>query len=245
MKRMLYGNVKLRCLFVLVCLLVVGGLDVASAQIFAQISCHEIAIMGAVKTPGRLNVQGRMRLSAVLTQAGGSTARAGKVVSVYHFCNCGPCSEAQKKTSEGIEYDLAAALQGQESANPYVEAGDIVMVPETKVVFVALNLLKQRSLDYVPGMTLTRAIALTEDVTTHSDLTRVRIHRTVVPGQAAERIVFNLKAIVQGRIEDPLLQPLDFLEISDEQGRFPLEGLRRLNWPTWDPPLLPHKSPNC
>jgi len=244
MNRTLYGNVKLRYLFMLICLLVAGGSDVARAQTFSQISCHEIAILGAVKTPGRLNVQGRMRLIEVLTLAGGPTARAGKVVSVHHFCNCGPCSEAQTKTPEGIEYDLPAALQGQESANPYVEAGDIVMVPETNVVFVAGNL-KKRSLVFVPGMTLTRAIALAEGVTTSSDLTRVRIHRKVATGEATEKFVFNLKAIVQGQIEDPLLRPLDILEVSDQQGRFPLDSQRMLDWPKWDPPLLPRKSPNC
>jgi protein involved in polysaccharide export with SLBB domain len=243
MNRTLYANLKLRCLFMLICLFAASGFDVARAQIFSPVGCHEIVVMGAVKTPGRLNVQGRMRLNQVLTQAGGSSARAGKAVSVFHFCNCGPCSEAQK-TAEGIDYDLSA-LHGQESANPYVEAGDIVIVPETNVVFVAGNLLKQRSLDYVQGMTLTRAIALAEAVTNNSNQTRVRIHRTVVTGQAAETFVFDLKAIVQGQIEDPLLQPLDFLEVSDEQGRFPLDGPRRLNWPTWDPPLLPRKSPNC
>lgn len=231
-------------LLMLICLLVAGGSDVARAQIFSQISCHEIAIMGAVRTPGRLNVQGRMRLVEVLTQAGGSTARAGKVVSVYHSCNCGP-SEAQTKTSEGTEYDLTAALQGQESANPYVEAGDLVMVPETNVVFVAGNLLNQRSLVYVQGMTLTRAIAFAGGVATSSDLTRVRIHRKVATGAATEKFIFNLKAIVQGQVEDPLLRPLDILEVSDKEGRFLLDSPRKLDWPTWDPPLLPRKSPNC
>jgi len=244
MNRTLYSSLKLRCLFMLICFLVAGGFDFARAQIFSPVSCQEIVVMGAVKTPGRLNVQGQMRLIEVLTQAGGSTARAGKVVSVHHLCNCGPCSEAQKIT-EGVKYDLPAALQGQESANPFVEAGDIVIVPETNIVFVAGNLLKQSSLVYVQGMTLTRAIALAGGVTTSSDLTRVRVHRTVATGPAAETFVFNLKAIVRGQIEDPLLRPLDMLEVSDEQGRFPLDGPRRLNWPTWDPPLLPRKSPNC
>jgi len=247
MNRTLYGKVKLRYLFMLICLLVAGGSDVARAQIFSQISCHEIAILGAVKMPGRLNVQGRVRLIDVLTRAGGPTARAGKAVGVYHSCTCGPCREAQTKTPASIEYDLLAALQGQASAKPYVEVGDVVVVPETNVVFVfvAGDLLQQRSLVYVQGITLTRAIALAEGVTTGSDLTRVKIHRKVATGEAAEKLIFNLKAIVQGQVEDPLLRPLDILEVSDQQGRFLLDGPRRLNWPTWDPPLLPRKSPNC
>jgi len=230
-------------LFTLICLLVAGIFHSAKGQTFSQISCREIAIIGAVKTPGRLNVQGPVRLSEVLTQAGGPTAGAGKIVRVHHFCNCGPCSEAQTKTHKAIEYDLPAVLQGKESANPYVEAGDFVSVPETNIVFVIGNFLRRR-LTYEEGMTLTRAISLAGSVITSSDLTRVRIHRTVAPGLATEKSVFNLKAIVEGQVEDPLLRPLDILEISDEQGQFlSPSGLRP---PIYlDPPLLPRNSPNC
>ena len=214
------------------------------AQDSSPVSCHEIAVIGAVKTPGRFKVQGRIRLSEVLTLGGGPISPAGRVVHVLHICSCYRCSESEAKDQKGMEYDLSATLQGRESANPYVQVGDLVIVPEAEFVSVIGNALRQQTFVYREGVTLTRAIALAGGVVKSSDLVRVKIRRPPYAGQSSDTKVVNLKAILQGSIEDPILRPYDILEVSDERGFF-LDNSFRLSPPLGDPPLIQRRSPNC
>lgn len=220
------------------------GLSQATAQ-SSQISCDEIAVIGSVKTPGRLKANGTVRLNEVLTKAGGPSSRAGRVVRVHHFCSCSRCSESDAQNSKDAEYDLPATLQGRENANPFVQVGDLVIVPEAEFVSVIGNVLRQQTFRYREGVTVTKAIALAGGPGKSSDLVRVKIHRLGPAGRYSEIIVVNLGEIVQGRMADPLLRVFDTVEVSNEQGRFFSDGPIRLSPPIWDPPLFPRKSSNC
>ena len=221
------------------------GQATSMAQGSSQISCNEMAVLGAVKAPGRFKVPGRHRILEVLAWAGGPSSLAGRVVRIHHSCNCAPCSESEAKNPKGVEYDLSAILKGRENA-AYVEAGDLVIVPEAQWVSVIGNALRQQTFVYREGMTLKRAIALAGGVARSSDLVRVKIHRLGSAGNYSEIIVVDLKAVIQGWSEDPLLRPFDTLEVSDEQGKFLSEGPGKIRPKYyWDPPLFPRKSPNC
>src|SRR5437773_85254 len=177
----------------------------ARAQSSSQTSCHEITVFGAVNMPGHFEMKRRMRLLEALAIAGGPNKRAGKTVRVIHSCKCSPCSEAETRTSD-IEYDLATALRGRDSANPNLAAGDLVIVPETEVVFTRGNVLSEKSLIFREGVTLTQAIA-TVGIARNSDLVRVKIHHPTTTSQRYSFEVVNLKAIKEGHVADPLLRP--------------------------------------
>ena len=225
-----------------------AGTKTASAQASSQIGCHEIAIVGAVKMPARLKIQGRMRLLEALAGAGGPTERAGKVVRVIHFCKCSPCNEGVAKVSN--EYNLADVLRGNADANPYIAAGDLVTVPEAELIFVVGNVLSQKSFVFREGVTLTRAIAMVGGVARSSDAVRIRIYRDPSTRTRSNPLTFTLKAILSNRTEDPVLQPRDIIEVSDEAGNFrrpftPPIGDPPLIHPFIDSPLFPRKSSNC
>lgn len=211
-----------RFLPVTLCLILVALVfwpDKAKAQ-GSQVGCHEIAVLGAVKTPGRLEIQGRMQLVEVLKRVGGASERAGKVVRVIHFCNCSPCAESEVKAPAENEYNLSVALAGKEEANPYVVSGDLVVVPEAELVFVIGNGSSQKSVVYREGVTLTQAIGAVGNVAGNSELVRVRLHRNPANGPGPLPLIFTLKAVLDKRNEDPVLQPRDIIEISDETGKF-------------------------
>jgi hypothetical protein len=214
----------------------------AAAQSPSQPGCDQITVLGAVKTPVRFKVEHSIRLHEALTTAGGPNELAGKVVRLLHWCKCFPCAAAG--VTSDIEYQLAAALQENAGANPYLVAGDMVLVPETEVVFARGNVLIQTSLVFREGVTLTRVIA-TVGIARNSDLVRIKIHH---PGTASQKYAFeivNLKAIKEGRETDPLLRPWDILEVSDEQGRFLSNAPSRFDQPFRDTPIFPRISPNC
>jgi SLBB domain len=220
------------------------------AQSQAPLSCHEVAIIGSVKAPGRFEIQARMRLVEALTKVGGPSERAGKVVRVVHTCNCLPCTQGEMTPPPSDEYNLPAALEGKEDANPYVMPGDIVIVSQVELVFVIGNVPSQKSLIYREGVTLTRAIAMVGGVSKSSDLVGIRIYRNSATRPRPNPLTFNLKAVLDSRSEDPVLQPSDIIEISDESGKFGLP----MSPPLWDPllmprdgdpPLIQRRSSNC
>lgn len=223
---------------------------VGPAQSQSLVSCHEVAIFGAVKTPGRLEIRARMRLAEVLKSVGGPSDRAGKVVRVLHSCRCSPCREDELRAPAGKEYNLSAALQGREEANPFVEPGEVIIVLEGELVWVVGNVGSPKSLVYREGVRLTQAIAMVGGVAKKSDLVRIRIYRDPSTRPRPDPPVLTLKAILDNRSEDPLLQPSDIVEISDETGTFrsPLSPPfwdPPLMHPPGDPPLIQRRSSNC
>jgi|GEM_PF-2753935 len=243
-------NSAVRFLPATMCVLVtlVVGSDTAKAQEW-QVSCHDIGVLGAVKMPGRFEFQARTRLVEVLKRAGGPTGRAGKVVSVIHTCSCLPCADGEAKPFVKTEYNLSAAIEGKEHANPDVVPGDIVIVPETESVFVIAHG-SSASLAYREGVTLTQAIAPVVRAARLSDQMRVRIQRDPLAGPRPEPFILSLKAVLDHQSEDPVLEPRDIIEISDEAGNFrsrlPPTIFRDspLIYPSGKPPLVHRRSSN-
>jgi protein involved in polysaccharide export with SLBB domain len=237
----------MRFLLAALCLTLVTSVGPAQGQ--SPVSCHEVVVFGAVKTPRRLEIAARIRLAELLTSVGGPSDRAGKVVRVLHSCRCSPCAEGELKASVINEYNLSAALQGTEDANPFVTPGEIIIVPEAELVWVVGNVVSQKSLVYREGVRLTQAIAMVGGIAKHSDLIRIQIYRD--PARARPNLpIFTFKTVLDNRSEDPVLQPSDIIEISDETGKF-----RSPLWPPlWNPPLMhppgdpqliQRRSPNC
>ncbi len=203
-------------------------------QSLSQMGCRQIAVIGAVRTPSRLDAPLRLRLLEVLVRVGGPNERAGKTISVIHSCKCSPCDKLEAKARDVDEYNLADVLRGRENGNPYVASGDIVSVPEADSVFVIGNVITQRSIAFREGMTVTKTIAMAGGVIRSSALTMVRIYRNSNEGPRPAPIIINLRAMIEGRADNLLLQPRDIIAVSDGLGHFQVP---RMSPPTWDPPL--------
>jgi protein involved in polysaccharide export with SLBB domain len=198
----------------------------------SEIGCQQIAVIGAVRRPSRLDAPRRLRLLEVLGKVGGPNEQAGKTVRIIPNCNCSPCD----KLAHASEYSLADVLRDRETGNPYVVPGNIVVVPVADSVFVIESGHTGRSIRFSEGMTVTRAIAMAGGVVGRiSELVRVRIHRASIAGVRQDPIIVNLrKSIGERGTEDVLLQPWDIVEVSDWRGHFQVP---RMSPPTWDPPL--------
>ena len=212
----------------------------------SQLICQQITVFGAVRNPGRLKAEPRMRLLGVLARAGGPTGAAGKVVRLVHTCLCSPCTDAEGKAVDVHEYNLVDVLRGFESGNPSVVAGDIVIVLEADPVFVIGNVIGARSVRFSEGMTVTRAIAMAGGPIRSGGLVTVRIHRNTSEGTRQDPIIIRLKAVLNGHAENVLLQPWDTVEVSDEMGHFLVPRLSPPSWdpplPKWNPPLPPRRE---
>ena len=197
-----------------------------------------VAVVGAVKAPGRFILQRRVRLLELLSFVGGASDLAGRTVQVIHadaVLSCdppGPTNAGGARATGVNFYQLAATLQGDPLANPYVQQGDIITIPPADQVLVVGNVIKPSAIPLKEPVTLTRAIALAGGLLPDTNRERVRIVRQT--GEASTTDIYvNLKAVDKRQAEDPLLKPNDIVEVSQITGGLKvLKDLLRTMVPT-------------
>jgi polysaccharide export outer membrane protein len=184
-----------------------------------------VAVIGAVRTPGRFQMQRRVRLLEMLSFVGGPSERAGRTLQVVHSSTgMRACIDSSAKSEllrtadsgpeEGVvAYDLRETLKGAEQSNPYVQAGDIITILEADQVYVVGNVLRPSSLQLTEPLNVSRAIAMAGGLMPDTKSERVRIVRQLPGGGGKQEIIVDLKAIDKRRAEDVLLQANDIVDV--------------------------------
>lgn len=198
-----------------------------------------VAVLGAVERPGRFQLERRLRLLELLSLAGGPTEHAGAKLQLVRGeptarCNATPTKEgdgdfAADTPSGFAAFDLNATLRGEESANPYVEPGDVVSLPEADQVYVVGNVYRPSSLALKERITVSQAVAMAGGALPDSKKNRVRIVRQ---GQAATEIYVDLDAIARHQAEDVTLTPNDIVEVPTSTGKRIVRSLINVIAPT-------------
>ena len=107
-----------------------------------------VAVLGAVRTPSRFQLQRRVRLLELLSHVGGPTENAGGSIQIVHtaansMCEVSPPAESGDGEGSVLDnYKLSETMKGDEKANPYARSGDIITVPEAEQAFVVGNVLR-------------------------------------------------------------------------------------------------------
>jgi protein involved in polysaccharide export with SLBB domain len=189
-------------------------------------------VIGAVRSPGRFELRRSVRLSEVLALVGGVTRTASGVINVIHTER----RRAQNGNVPSDLYKIADLKNGGQKSNPQVEAGDIVIVTELDPIFVTGAVANQREIYFNQPLTLTEVLKLAGGVRADAKTSKVIIHRQK-KNAAGISIEVDLEMIKKHRVEDPILQPFDIIEVS------PL-GPRKVGppllYPTFDSrPLIP------
>jgi polysaccharide export outer membrane protein len=190
---------------------------------------REVAVIGAVTDQGRYQMQRRIRLLELLSFAKGPSEKAGQVINIVR----GPRSELCKSAgdppandSEGfMTLRLNDTLRGEEKANPYVEPGDIVTLPEADQVYVVGNVYHPQALPMKEPISVSRAIAMAGGPLRDSKTNRVRIVRRVPGSSTADEMFVDLTAIRRKAAEDVALQPNDIVEVSESAGKTMIRSL--------------------
>ncbi len=203
-----------------------------------------VVVCGAVRAPVRLELRRRVRLAEVLAMAGGLTERASRTVQVVHSdAQCfqpGIPDRAVKDADPSGKldtYDLSELLRSEERANPYLRAGDIVIVTELDPIYIIGAVANPREIYLNKPLTLTEALKLAGDVRSDAKISKVIIHRQKKGSIEGVSITVDLGAVRKHRAEDPILQLYDIVEV-------PSLGARRvgppISYPTFDSrPLIP------
>ena len=200
-----------------------------------EYNSQPVAINGAVMKPGLFQMRRPVRLLELLTfYAGGPTERNGGRIQLARTPALGECASAQQVAAASsaqagdppapqfLLFDLSDTLKGGEQANPYLQPGDVITLPEAKEAYVIGNVLRPGPVMLKDdNLTVTRAVAMAGGLMPDTRKDKVRVIRVDADGGNRQEIPIDLAAIDKHKAEDITLRPNDILDI-------PVSGGKRL-----------------
>jgi polysaccharide biosynthesis/export protein len=194
-----------------------------SVRIIERNSRPPASVFGAVRQPGRLPMQRRMRLNELIASAGGVTERAAGTVQILHtepvLCPA-PGEEAQAMPIDGtrIPFDvisLSDMKSGKLEGNPIIRPGDYVLVSEAELVYVTGSVITPGPQLLAEKLSLSRVMAMAGGTKKEADLSDVRIYRQKIGSLEQEVLKVNYDAIKRNETPDVLLKPYDVIEVRE------------------------------
>ena len=177
----------------------------------------QVAIIGAVNEQSRFELQRRIRLLDLLTYAKGPSPKAGQIINIVHSPPSLICQKSEPEASEATtalsSYKLSDTLQGDPRANPFIEPGDIITLPEANQVYVVGNVFTPVTIPLKEPITLSRAVAMAGGVKQDTKKDKVRIVRQDPGSSTSKEIVVDLTAIEKKQAEDIALLPNDIIDV--------------------------------
>ncbi|MFB3814144.1 MAG: polysaccharide biosynthesis/export family protein [Terriglobales bacterium] len=169
-----------------------------------------VSVMGEVARPGIYPLLGTRRLFDVLAAAGGTTDKAGQVVTITH----------RDRPDEPENVVLSIDPSQQFKANVKVSQGDTVVVSTAGVVYVVgqvnapAGFVMERSSIY----TVLKAIAMAHGPQPNAALDRTKIIRKTSDGQQQE-IPVLLSKVLASQAPDIPLQANDIVFVPSSAGK--------------------------
>ena len=163
--------------------------------IVKEFRSKRISVMGAVTTPGQYDLLGRQTLLGIISEAGGFTPEAGNYIIIIRVSPDGTSSSIRIPLDDLI-------LKGDAQYNIPLEPGDIVNVPEDKLVTIyMLGQVRspgaiQVKRSNVPN--ILQAIAQAGGFSERANKTRIVVKRKDDKGKEIQ-ININVKEILRGK----------------------------------------------
>ena len=182
-----------------------------------------VSVLGAVTTPGIVQLRGRKTLYEVLSMAGGPRETAGSTVSITRRLENGQiplpgaAADSTGQFSTAV-LEMQEILDGKNpAANIEIKPNDVVSVSQgnARMVYVvgdvqrsgAFNLGAQRTISVLSAVSLAGGLGRT------AKPERARVFRPLPDGQKHQEIAVDIKQILVGKAEDIGLRPDDVLVV--------------------------------
>jgi polysaccharide biosynthesis/export protein len=188
-----------------------GFFNQPQVSVFAkEYATQGVSVLGEVQHPGVYPVVGVRRLFDVLSLAGGTSQKAGKMVSITH------------RDSPQSPLNLTLSNDPNESAKANVEifAGDTVVVSKAGVVYVVGDVRKASGVSMENGsdMTVLQAIAMAEGTNPTAALNSAKLIRRV-QGQPPQELPLALKDMLSSKAPDVHLRADDIIFVPNSVGK--------------------------
>jgi polysaccharide export outer membrane protein len=191
--------------------LVAGGFFTdPQVSVFAkEYATQGVSVLGEVQKPGVYPLLGARRLFDVLSIAGGTTARAGKVVSIT------------RRESPDTPRSILLSNDANESARSNIEvfAGDTVLVSRAGVVYVSGDVHKPGGviMDNSSEMTVLQAMAMAEGANPTAALNKAKLIRRTPKGPI--EMPLALKSMFASKAPDVPLQAEDIIFVPNSAAK--------------------------
>jgi polysaccharide export outer membrane protein len=186
----------------------------------------QVAIIGAVNEQSRFELQRRVRLLELLTYAKGPSPKAGQTINIVHSTAPSLCrTNNDDEIAAFSSYKLSDTMIGDPKANPYLETGDIVTLPDADQVYVVGNVYTPLTIPLKEPMTLSRAIAMAGGIKQDTKKDKIRIVRQEPGTLAKKEMLVDLNAIEKKQADDVALMPNDIIDVQLSTGKSMLRGL--------------------
>jgi len=190
-----------------------------------EFNSSPVAVLGAVNSPGRFQLQRSVRLSELLTFVNGPNPKAGESVEIIRdlgrpICDGDRFLAPASGDRELLSFKLAEVLKAGDQSDPFIVPGDIVRIEEVEAsnAYIQGNVKSTAAISLSKPVTLSQAIAIAGGPTAGAQLDKVRIRRQVAGSLNWDEIVVNVKEIIQRKREDVMLRPNDIIDIPGPTG---------------------------
>lgn len=190
-----------------------------------EFNSNPVAVIGAVNSPGRFQLQRTIRLAELLAFVNGTSSNAGVTAEIIRDTGRPYCQESTLVVPSGggedlISVSLLHAFKGGDKANPVIMAGDIVRVAAADQInaYIQGNVRNSMAISLKDPVTLTQAVAMAGGTTQGAQLEKVIIRRQMPGSVNRDPILVNVKEINQKKRDDVLLQSNDIVEIPGPTG---------------------------
>ena len=190
-----------------------------------EFNSNSVAVIGAVNSPGRFQLQRTVRLLELISFVNGTNPTAGNTAEIMRNSRRPYCQGVKLVTpTEGddnlISVSLTDAFAGGDKANPIILAGDIVKIPTAnqRNAYIQGNVRNSMTINLAEPVSLTQAIAMAGGGTDGAEMEKVKIRRQIPGSVNRDELVANVKEINQRKKDDILLQPNDIVEVPGPSG---------------------------
>jgi polysaccharide export outer membrane protein len=187
-----------------------------------------VSVIGAVNTPGVLQLQGHKTLLEILSMAGGLRQDAGFSVRITRSLDWGPILLADaKKDSTGRftvgEVNLKEIMEAHNpEKNILILPNDVISVPRADMVYVIGDVPKAGGfvLNEHESLTVLQALALAGGMNRSAAGRRAKVLRASHGSENRAEIPLDVQKILQGKAGDVPLRSEDILFIPSSTGKY-------------------------
>jgi polysaccharide export outer membrane protein len=193
-----------------------------------QLRSQPVTVIGSVKNPGVIQLEGRKSLVEVLSLAGGTLPEASSKLTITRRNDSGPLPLPSAKTENAYsvgEVDMRSIIDASRpEQNIPIMPNDIISVGRAPLVYAVgvLNKPGGYVLNDKQTVSVLQLIAMAGGTAPRANTGGARILRPV-PGSTREEVPIKLKDIMAGKAKDVILQPEDILYVPDSYAKNALQ----------------------
>jgi len=191
-----------------------------------QFRSQPATVLGAVRNPGVVQLEGRKTLVEVLSMAGGAQNDASSKVTITRHKEAGTLPLVRPVVKEEPLYfvgevDMRSIIDGSHpELNIQILPNDVITVPRAPIVYAVGFLNKQGGfvLNDKDAISILQLVAMAGGTIPTANTKQAKVIRPV-PGSTRIELPVNVKDIMSGKAKDMMLQAEDILYVPDSYAK--------------------------